>query len=146
MLQDLLGNAALVGLVGVVIGSGLSLYGIMYSERIKLKTIELQQKQLQKEQTLKSYTNFIHLVNQYQNFYLSQIMQVDKFMTTEDAAALIKSAEMVLAELDIRASEELSRACHDLFNKTFSALFNQEEYQTQYRKVIDLMKKELAAQ
>lgn len=144
MIQDLLGNAALVGLVGVVIGSGLSLYGMMYSERIKLKTMELQQKQAQKEQTLKSYTDFIHLLNQYQNFYLSQLMKVDKFMTEEDAAALIKSAEMILAELDIRASEELSLACHDLFSKTFTSLFNQAEYHKQYRKVIDLMKKELA--
>lgn len=44
-MEELLKNSALIGLLGVIIGSMLSLFGVMYSERIKLKTIELQQKQ-----------------------------------------------------------------------------------------------------
>lgn len=40
MLNSLANNSALIGLIGVIIGSLLSLIGIMYSEHIKLRTLK----------------------------------------------------------------------------------------------------------
>lgn len=142
-MEELLGNAAVMGLIGVVIGSLLSLLGVMYSENIKLKTIELQQKQISKENLQKTFSDFLHLINSYQNFYRSQVINFKNFMEEKEVIALIKNAETVLAELDLKASKELSVECHNLFNKTFTGIFNQQDFNTQYRTVIDLMKKEL---
>lgn len=142
-MEELLKNSALIGLLGVIIGSTLSLFGIMYSERIKLKTIELQQKQGGKETLEKNFVAFLHLINQYQDFYLSKMISFNQFMSNEDGIALIKSGEKILAELDIRTSKELSMACHELFSKTFTSIFDNKAYSEQYRIVLDLMKTEL---
>ena len=142
-MEELLKNSALTGLLGVVIGSILSLFGVMYSERIKLNTIQLQQNQGNKETIEKNFVAFLHLINQYQDFYLSKMINFNQFMSNEDGIALIKSGEKILAELDIRTSKELSLACHELFSKTFTSIFDNKAYSEQYRIVLDLMKIEL---
>lgn len=142
-MEELLKNSALVSLLGVAVGSMISFLSVMYSERIKLRTIEIQQKQARKDALERSFASFLHLVNQYRDFCVSRTIGFNNFMADEDAISLIKSAEKILAELDMRASRELSIACHKIYNKIFMSLFDSESYLEDYRNVVDLMKKEI---
>lgn len=54
----LLENSALIGLIGVIIGSLISLTGVMYSEHIKLKTLEKEQRYKEKEKKKIIYVQF----------------------------------------------------------------------------------------
>lgn len=71
------------------------------------------------------------------------MISFNQFMSNEDGISIIKSGEKILAELDIRTSKELSLACHELFSKTFTSIFDNKAYREQYRIVLDLMKMEL---
>lgn len=142
-MKELIGNPAAMGLIGVIIGSVLSLCGALYSEYIKLKSIKLQQKQVSEDDLQKIFSHFVRLISSYKNFYMSQILKFKSYMDEDEVTTLIKDTEQVLAELDLKASTELSVECHNLYNQTFTGIFNQKDFNVQYRKVIDMMKKEL---
>ena len=142
-MKELLESSAIMGLLGVIIGAILSLVGVLYSERIKLQTIKMEQEKLIHDDMRKYFADFLHLVNQYKDMYASRLLGNNNFMTEEEVAKLIKRAEIVIAELDIRASSDLSIECHKLFNQTFRSIFNQNDFETQYKKVVELMKKEI---
>lgn len=142
-MKAILENAAVVGLIGVIIGSVLSFLEIMYTQQVEIKKINLKKQQTDKENLEKILTEFLHLVKQTEDFYLSKILNIDDFLTEEEFNMMLKNAEKILPELSIRASDELYTACNSLFHKTFLSVFNQKDYNEEYKNIIKLIKKEL---
>lgn len=60
-------NSALMGLVGVIIGSAVSFVSVIYSERVKLRTLKEEQQYKEKEKRNLAYKQFLNLINQYRN-------------------------------------------------------------------------------
>lgn len=143
MLNSLANNSALIGLIGVIIGSLLSLMGIMYSEHIKLRTLKDNRQYAEKEKRNKIYNHFLDLINQYRNIIYADIIDYKEFSTKEEKAALLKELSSVLAELDLYASKEISSKCRKIYYNIFNVLFDNNKFQTEYDEIVELLKKEL---
>ena len=143
----LLENSALIGLIGVIIGSLISLTGVMYSEHIKLKTLEKEQRYKEKEKKKIIYVQFLDSVNQYNLIVyadmLKEALDNDKeYDTQEERTALLKKVTSVLAELDLYAPNEISSKCHKLSGNILNTVFNSDQFQKDYKEVVELIKKD----
>ena len=139
-LNSILENSALMGLIGVIIGSILSFLGIMYSEHIKLKTFDKEKKYLEEEKRKSIYIKFLDLINQYRNIIYAQVIDYKEFSTKEEKVELLKNLSSVLAELDLYAPKEISSKCRKLYYSVFKIITDSNEFQAQYDDIVKLLK------
>lgn len=133
-------NSALIGLIGVIIGSILSFLGIMYSEYIKLKTFDKEKRYLEEEKKKSIYILFLDLINQYRNIIYAQVIDYEEFSTKEEKVELLKKISSVLSELDLYAPKEVSSKCRKLYYNVFKIITDNDEFQIQYNEIIELLK------
>lgn len=133
-------NSALIGLIGVIIGSILSFLGIMYSEYIKLKTFDKEKRYLDEEKKKSIYILFLDLINQYRNIIYAQVIDYEEFSTKEEKVELLKKISSVLSELDLYAPKEVSSKCRKLYYNVFKIITDNDEFQIQYNEIIELLK------
>ncbi len=133
-------NSALIGLIGVIIGSILSFLGIIYSEYIKLKTFDKEKRYLEEEKKKSIYILFLDLINQYRNIIYAQVIDYEEFSTKEEKVELLKKISSVLSELDLYAPKEVSSKCRKLYYNVFKIITDNDEFQIQYNEIIELLK------
>lgn len=139
-MDNILENSALIGLIGVIIGSILSFLGIMYSEYIKLKTFDKEKRYLDEEKKKSIYILFLDLINQYRNIIYAQVIDYEEFSTKEEKVELLKKISSVLSELDLYAPKEVSSKCRKLYYNVFKIITDNDEFQIQYNEIIELLK------
>ena len=140
-MEKLLESSAFMGLLGVIIGSCLSTFGVLYSEHKKSKATE---KQIEREQIAEKERvckNFLNFIKDYEMLFCSFILQAPNLIAEEDKRNFLKSMGPVLVEIDLKTSPELSSACHKLFNCVVS--FDRQKYNESYAEVVNLMKLEI---
>lgn len=142
-MNNWLENSALIGLIGVIIGSLLSFVGIMYSEHIKLKALKEERRYTEKEKRNFTYNRFLDLINQYRNIIYAKLIDYKEYSTDEEKAELLKNLSSVLAELDLYAPKEISTKCRKLYYNVFNVLFDNDKFQMDYDEIVELLKKEL---
>lgn len=135
-------NSALMGLVGVIIGSAVSFVSVIYSERVKLRTLKEEQQYKEKEKRNLAYKQFLNLINQYRNIMYATVINYGEYTTSEEKVQLLKNFSSVLADLDLYASKEIALKCRELYNSTFNILFDGSKFQVDYEEVVELIKRE----
>lgn len=135
-------NSALMGLVGVIIGSAVSFVSVIYSERVKLRTLKEEQQYKEKEKRNLAYKQFLNLINQYRNIMYATVINYEEYTTSEEKVQLLKNFSSVLADLDLYASKEIALKCRELYNSTFNILFDGSKFQVDYEEVVELIKRE----
>ena len=146
-MNELMGNAALMGLVGVIIGSLLSFLGVIYSEHIKTKKFKLEKEYVLEKALIENkqriYKNFLDLINQYQDVIHAKIINYTDFATDEERTILLKNISSSLSELDLLAPKEVSSACRKLYYSVFNIVFDSKAFQTQYNEIVELLKNDM---
>ena len=135
-------NSALMGLVGVIIGSAVSFVSVIYSERVKLRTLKEEQQYKEKEKRNLAYKQFLNLINQYRNIMYATVINYEEYTTSEEKVQLLKNFSSVLADLDLYASKEIALKCRELYNSTFNILLDGSKFQVDYEEVVELIKRE----
>lgn len=135
-------NSAVMGLVGVIIGSVVSFAGIIYSERVKLKTLEEELQYKEKEKRNLAYKQFLNLINQYRSIMYASVFDYKEYASSEEKVQILKDFCSVLGELDLYASKEIALKCRELYSSAFNIIFDSKKFQMDYDEIVELIKTE----
>lgn len=145
-MKDFFENPAIISFISAIIGGLLTTAGSIILEHFKLKKEKLKQQYSKETESRKIKENlfkeYLTILNKYRQFYFLKAFNLNN-MNEDEVKALCNDATRITSEIDLFASEDISKACHKLIDHLLQITFNNEKFNKIYDEIIEMMKKEL---